>query len=219
MENSSRLIDAKPLGAFKARPNRRQRRSAETRERIVNAALKLFSERGVAATTVEDITDAADVGKGTFFNYFPGKEHIIAHLCRSQMGKIREYAAHSLHSSEPIESVLYKIAVIITKKFADSPSLARSLLVPAFSHDSARDQMAGDLKEDRKILAELMAARQERREVRGDITPTQLALQFQRVFFGTTVLWSLSPTRPLSDCLKETAGVLWSGIRAGNTPV
>ena len=37
-----------------------------TRERIFRAALKLFAERGVLAVTVEDITEAADVGKGEF---------------------------------------------------------------------------------------------------------------------------------------------------------
>ena len=81
-------------------PNRRERRCAETRERIIRAALRLFSERGVVATTIEDITNAADVGKGTFFNYFPSKEHILAHLCQLQMGKIREFVSQAIHSTE-----------------------------------------------------------------------------------------------------------------------
>ena len=41
-------------------------------------ALGLFAERGFMETTVEDVTEAADVGKGTFFNYFPTKEHVLA---------------------------------------------------------------------------------------------------------------------------------------------
>src|SRR5579862_9724680 len=62
-----------------ARPaGRRERRRLETRERIYRAALELFAERGFMETTVEDITEAADVGKGTFFNYFPTKEHVLA---------------------------------------------------------------------------------------------------------------------------------------------
>src|SRR5580704_6170776 len=58
--------------------SRRERRRVETRDRIFRAALQLFAERGYLETTVEDITDAADVGKGTFFNYFPTKEHVLA---------------------------------------------------------------------------------------------------------------------------------------------
>ena len=49
----------------------------ETRERLFRAALDLFARKGFTETTVEDITEAADVGKGTFFNYFPSKEAAI----------------------------------------------------------------------------------------------------------------------------------------------
>src|SRR5260370_17336588 len=58
-------------------PSRRQRRSAEIRDRLFRAALNLFAKKGFTETTVEDITEAADVGKGTFFNYFPSKDHIL----------------------------------------------------------------------------------------------------------------------------------------------
>ena len=197
---------------LKPRPNRRERRCAETRERIINAALRLFSERGIADTTVEDITNMADVGKGTFFNYFPSKEHILTHICRIQLGKIREFVSQALDSGEAMDSVLYKLALMITEKFSHSPALVRNILVPFLSNDSARNQLIMDFEEDRNILAELMAARQEIGEIRGDFTPAELAFQFQRFHFGTTVLWSLDPSKPLSDCLKEAVGVLWSGI-------
>jgi AcrR family transcriptional regulator len=193
--------------------NRRERRCAETRERIIRAALSLFSERGVVGTTIEDITNAADVGKGTFFNYFPSKEHVLAHLCQLQMGKIREFVGEAMNSTEPVDRVLYKLALIVTEEFAHSPELVRSILAPFFSSESARGQMADDLEEDREVLAELISARQKRLEIRADFTPIELALQVQRALFGTTILWSLDPSKSLADCLKEMTAVLWSGIR------
>src|SRR5271170_2850734 len=60
------------------REGRRERHRTEIRERLFRSALQLFAERGYLETTVEDITEAADVGKGTFFNYFPTKEHVLA---------------------------------------------------------------------------------------------------------------------------------------------
>lgn len=57
---------------------RRDRRKAETRETILEAALTLFRDKGYEATTVRDITGAADIGLGTFFSYFPTKEHLLA---------------------------------------------------------------------------------------------------------------------------------------------
>lgn len=199
-------------------PNRREKRRAETRERIIQHALRLFSERGVMATTVEDITNAADVGKGTFFNYFPSKEDILTYLCQSQMGKIKEFVSKAIHSTESMDQVLYRLASIITEEFAQCPALARSILVPFFSSDSARQQMAGDLKKDRKMLVGLMTARQKSGEIRDDLAPTELALQFQRALFGTTILWSLDPWQPLDDCLKEMSEILWSGMRSQTNP-
>lgn len=194
--------------------DRRGRRRAETRDRIIRAALCLFSERGVATTTVEDITNEADVGKGTFFNYFPSKEHILAHLCQLQMGRIRELVSRSIHSAESMDLVLHELALILIEQFSHSPALVRSILAAAFSSPSARQMMIDDLEKDRTVLAKLMAARQKRGEIRDDSSPGELALAFQRMLFGTTVLWSLDPSKPLSDCLADMAGVLWSGIRA-----
>ena|ERR1035437_5353917 len=70
------------------REGRRERHRAETRERLFRAALKIFAERGYLQTTVEDITNAADVGKGTFFNYFPTKEHVLATLGSERIAAI-----------------------------------------------------------------------------------------------------------------------------------
>ena len=56
---------------------RRERKRRETRERIAEAAKKLFLKNGFDGTTIEDITEAADVSKRTFFGYFPSKEDLI----------------------------------------------------------------------------------------------------------------------------------------------
>lgn len=59
---------------------RRQRRKQETREALLGAALRLFGERGIYATRIEDITERADLGKGAFYNYFQSKEAIVGAL-------------------------------------------------------------------------------------------------------------------------------------------
>ena len=53
--------------------SRRERKKKETRQRLLEAALRLFQEFGYDDTTVEEITRAADVAKSTFFNYFETK--------------------------------------------------------------------------------------------------------------------------------------------------
>lgn len=56
----------------------RERKRVETRRRIADAAVRLSSERGIPSTTVDEIADAAGVGRATFFRYFESKELAIA---------------------------------------------------------------------------------------------------------------------------------------------
>jgi AcrR family transcriptional regulator len=59
-----------------AEPDWRQRKKTATRDRIRASALRLFTEQGYDATTVEQIAAAAGVSHMTFFRYFPAKEDV-----------------------------------------------------------------------------------------------------------------------------------------------
>ena len=55
----------------------RERKKIKTRQAIRREAFRLIDENGYAATTVEQIADAADVSPSTFFRYFPSKESLL----------------------------------------------------------------------------------------------------------------------------------------------
>ncbi|CAM5228079.1 TetR/AcrR family transcriptional regulator [Streptomyces xanthochromogenes] len=57
--------------------SRRERNKQRMRGRIFSAALSLFAEKGFEQTTIDDITERADVARGTFFNHFQHKEELI----------------------------------------------------------------------------------------------------------------------------------------------
>ena len=56
----------------------RERKRVETRRRIADAAVRLATEHGISATTIDEIATKADVGRATFFRYFESKELAIA---------------------------------------------------------------------------------------------------------------------------------------------
>ena len=56
---------------------RRERKKALTRERLIKVARELFAEQGFPETTVQQITEAADVSERTFFRYFESKDDLL----------------------------------------------------------------------------------------------------------------------------------------------
>lgn len=57
----------------------RQLKALETKELLYKAASKLFNEKGYENVLVEDITNAANTAKGTFYNYFESKKDVLYH--------------------------------------------------------------------------------------------------------------------------------------------
>lgn len=57
-----------------------QKRARKTRKKLKKAALDVFTEKGVDAATVEEITEKADVGKGTLYQHFEDKDEIVVTL-------------------------------------------------------------------------------------------------------------------------------------------
>jgi AcrR family transcriptional regulator len=61
-----------------ARPDRHARRKEQTRAKLMASATALFARQGADNTRINEITDEADVGFGSFYNHFESKEAIVA---------------------------------------------------------------------------------------------------------------------------------------------
>jgi AcrR family transcriptional regulator len=68
--------------------NRADKRVAKTKNKLMTAALEVFSEYGVDAATIDDITQRADLGKGTFYRHFSDKAEIMACLVEEAIDKL-----------------------------------------------------------------------------------------------------------------------------------
>lgn len=60
-----------------AKPTRGARRRERSRAALISAAREVMGQKGVDATTIADITEAADLGFGTFYNHFKTKDEIV----------------------------------------------------------------------------------------------------------------------------------------------
>ena len=193
-------------------PDRRQRRSADIRERLFQAALQLFAERGFAETTVEDITNAADVGKGTFFNYFPSKDHILLAFGEMQLRKLQEAVNGARSGNEPMPEFLRALGVRMTQAPTQNPAIIRALLQAYLSTSRVREAMI-DMQE--RVLAlhtQLIQLGQDRGEIRSDLPAAELAQVFRQTIFGTLLVWSLYGDASFPSRIETAFDVLWSGL-------
>lgn len=69
-------------------PGRVDRRVQEFRARVLETAETLFAERGIEATKIDDICEAADVAKRTLCNHFPTKAHIVRSLSHEAVSRL-----------------------------------------------------------------------------------------------------------------------------------
>jgi AcrR family transcriptional regulator len=191
---------------------RRQRRAAETRVRLFRSALQLFAERGFHNVTVEDITEAADVGKGTFFNYFESKDHVLGVLAEIQLGKVRESVTLAESGKRTVYSVLRHLVLRLGDEPGRSPDLARALISSFLASEGVRELVLRNLSEGRKLTAQVVSAGQKRGEIDWRLKKEKVALQLQQAFMGTLLLWSLQGEPALEVWLEESFQHFWRAI-------
>ncbi|THF56539.1 TetR family transcriptional regulator [Pseudothauera rhizosphaerae] len=131
---------------------RRERKRRETRARIADAAITLFLRKGFTAVTVDEIAEAADVSKRTFFDYFPAKEDVVIAWQDKFTGPLTEAVAAGPQSEAPVQAV-ERAMLDALGKTATPESFAIHALVQGTPALAAREQHKYVLLETRLFEA------------------------------------------------------------------
>jgi AcrR family transcriptional regulator len=193
---------------------RRERRATETRLKLFRAALKLFTERGFQNVTVEDITEGADVGKGTFFNYFESKDHVLGVMTELQMAHVREAVQAAASGKSSIHSTMHHLFLGLTKEPGQSPDFARTVIGAFLASDLVREQIEQQMSEGRRLIAGVIAEGQKRGEIDTKLKYDDLALRLQQMLLGTVLLWSLHGEPELKTWVEGSFRLFWRAIAA-----
>jgi AcrR family transcriptional regulator len=86
---------------------KREIQKQQVRERILDEALSLFSERGFEKTTVADIVGQCDIARGTFYNYFPDMNSLFDALINQLNQRIIEAIQHTRKQTDNLYDYLY----------------------------------------------------------------------------------------------------------------
>jgi AcrR family transcriptional regulator len=168
-------------------PSRRERKKDETRQRIFDAAISLFRERGFEATTVDEITEKADVGRGTFFNYFHRKEAIFAYLAEAQTAGLEEVLPSLLDSDLPTRECLIRLFQLAAEPYVHDRGMARLVFAEWIKHDVSAPQETET--KSRVMIHELLERGRNRGEFRTDVDDVRATAIFKGVFLATLFQW------------------------------
>jgi AcrR family transcriptional regulator len=189
----------------------RTRPREELRERIYEAAIAAFRERGYRHATVDEITGRAGVAKGTFFNFFPAKaDALIAYYWRldAEVAPWRK----ALDAADPLMS-LARYARKVERLFLCEGSLVLDLINETVGSGSLRrtDEESG--RSDAQDFAAFFTRCKAAKTMRRDLDAEGAASLLSDVWSGSIRLWLESDRKTsLAKIFQSRMEILFKGL-------
>jgi AcrR family transcriptional regulator len=174
------------------------RKQARNRDALIAAARRLFSEQGFEATTIAGIAEAADLGFGTFYRYFPDKESILHAVLDLGKAEFDAVLSHPDNNTAPPAEALRGLTVRFVKavrKTHDLAVLFWKVGVLGAAGQGAKRMLADDLEPDRLLpamLGDSIAGIIKRGIAGGDFRPVDPVLTSR--FLASAHMYLLGPT-------------------------
>ncbi|MEN8182290.1 MAG: TetR family transcriptional regulator [Myxococcota bacterium] len=156
-------------------PSRRARKKERTRLEIYHAAMGLFAKRGFDGVTIEQICEAADVARGTFFLHFPCKAALLFEFSRSLAGELRARLA------EPRASAAREfrdMVELVSERWHEDEEVMRAMLREFFASRESLAAARDEGRELRDAIEDIVQRGQRLGEFRRSIDPRLAATLF-----------------------------------------
>jgi len=174
----------------------------EARSRILDAAYKLFAEKGYHEATMDDIAKRLGVSKGAIYLYFSSKEDLFEAMVKTAPQAFKEILYSSFgDEADPVQSATQFFDKML-KLSASNPGLSFEILSEASRNPTLKRILKQNHAEYEEVLTSFLAEGQKRRFVRDnlDIRPLANAL---------IALWNGLETLLVSGLTIEEARNAW----------
>ena len=191
----------------------REYQKKRRRERIFQAAMALFRQRGFQETTASDIAKAAHVSRGTFFNYFPYKEAVLLEYGALLLAGLREEVKGRLARGEDPLAILRFIFQEVPRYTEAEKDLVLPLLYELLNPDPIRAKAAFEALPLGDLIAQVLRPLREKDLVRKDLSLERMGRTLADLYFLTALRWAAyTPERDLKEELQKTVDLALLGI-------
>ncbi len=193
--------------------SKRAQKHEELRQRIYDAALTLFRREGVGAATIREIAREAGVGVGTFFNYFDGKEGVLAELGRQRQQRLEALIADPAQAALPTRARIERVMRAMVAGMEDEPALTRAVVRAALSSPTLFHGERGRFLALARLLATILREGQTRGEVAADCDVAVAAQVLISTYATLTLDWTEGADEyALGPTLLAHVATLWRGV-------
>lgn len=169
--------------------NNRQLAALETRKKLVETAKKIISDKGLTNVSVEDITDACGVSKGTFYTYFKRKEDIVFELSKGIFDEILVNAkSGSKTMLERLKEYMVNFSTYIEKS---SLKLAQEWIKNVVDPDISKEGI-WKMEKDISALRELLEFGKGNAMLSAEAPTEKLAYTINDILYGQMLCWAMS---------------------------
>lgn len=196
---------------------RRERAKTACRAQIIDAGIRLFGERNINAVTVDEIAAAADVGKGTIYNYFRTKEHIVVAFMADFERKVHAKLRDLLTANRPLAETLIEFIRLQFQMKAPYHRFVRVFFAQMFLHTAQFVPQMAEIHElTRSSTESLLLALRKRGAIRSDVRISDLTLVFTNIHLGLFALWAIEgpPFAATDHAVKREIVLFCEGLEA-----
>jgi AcrR family transcriptional regulator len=185
------------------------------RQQLLDAAITVFARKGYVETSIDDMINEADVARGTFYLYFPGKKEIFLAVIDHYFDLTSDLVNRLMAEEWParLDRARFREHVLVWLRFfAQHRDLAKVIYREATSIDPQFEDRWNRLSETVKdFLSKGMSKLQEAGQLRETLDPRAWALFMEGIFHATVCSYILQSERPDLDWLADqwVDFVLW----------
>jgi len=172
-----------------------QQRARETRTKILDAARRLFGDRGFGQATIEDIAGAAGVSNGALYHHFASKEELFKAILTDHISD-QHLEISALVPAASLREVLERFASYwfehLRKDHEDDPLFAE-VWAQAARDPWARQAMTGFIRDGESLIENALRIGQETGLIRPDVDRHAVATLMYAMMQGLFLIWTVSP--------------------------